>query len=303
MSTVGRVEASIRTDPGRVRDHNEDYVAYHEPAGPDDEARHGWLYLVADGVGGAEAGEIASQYACERTLAHYLNGEPPQSWARRLQAAMEAANSDLRRLATTAENGRRMATTMVAAVLHDGQASIANVGDSRAYVLRDGRLWQITRDQSLVAQLVEEGSISPEDAANHPRKHIILHSLGSETSPRIDTFELPLRPGEAIVLCSDGLVRHVNDEEIAAIVADSRPDAATGDLIQLANDRGGEDNISVAVLRIGEQPAREMKPNVSAAAPAAIEDIGAHNGLWVYTAVLCLVQTVLMTVMWLLLRG
>ncbi|MCI0399661.1 MAG: Stp1/IreP family PP2C-type Ser/Thr phosphatase [Chloroflexi bacterium] len=302
MSTSGQVTASLRTDQGRVRDHNEDFIAYREPAGPGEEATHGWLYIVADGVGGAEAGEIASQYATERTIHHYLSNQETRNWGQRLRQAMQAANSDLRRLVSEKEASSRMATTMVAAVIHDNSATVANVGDSRGYYWLGGALRQITKDQSLVARLLEEGAITEEEAVNHPRKNVILHSLGSETTPQIDLYEVPLSPGTQLVLCSDGLTRHVTDEEIATVVGEASPAEATEQLIQLANERGGEDNISVAVVCIGEQATQsdQVKTVLSRpAGPTRKSRSGARRALWIYTAILCLVQAVLIVLIWL----
>jgi serine/threonine protein phosphatase PrpC len=303
MFSVGHVDASMRTDQGRVRDHNEDFVASHEPSGPDDEARNGLLYIVADGVGGSDAGEVASRYATERTIHYYLAAKDTAEWGERLVQAMQAANADLRLMSSKQFAGMRMATTMVAAVLHDDQATIANVGDSRGYHWRGGTIRQITKDQSLVARLLEEGAITEEEAASHPRKNVILHSLGSENTPQIDLYEVGLFSGEVLILCTDGLTRHVSDEEIATAVGEFGTGEATKKLIQLANERGGEDNISVAVLHIGERPTQA--PSTSATAPRLVagaesrpNNAHARRALWVYTTLLCVVQVVLIVLIW-----
>lgn len=305
MTSVGPIVASLRTDQGRVREHNEDFIAFHEPAGPDEEAQNGWLYIVADGVGGAEAGEVASQYATERTIHHYLADQQTADLGERLRSAMLAANAELRDLATDSQSGGRMATTMVAAVIHDQMATIANVGDSRGYLWQNGTLQQITKDQSLVARLLEEGAITAEEAVNHPRRNVILHSLGSETSPQIDLFQVNLDSSKQLILCSDGLTRHVTDEEIAQAIGQETPDRATKTLIGLANQRGGEDNISVAVLSFGQQPmptsAQPPADQVTVArkrAPAALAP-AERRALWILTAILCLVQTILIILIWL----
>jgi protein phosphatase len=303
MFSIGHVDSSMRTDQGRVRTHNEDFVASHEPSGPDEESRDGRLYIVADGVGGSDAGEVASRYATERTIHHYLSLEKSADWGERLRQAMLAANADLRQLTSEKYSGKRMATTMVAVVLHVDRATIANVGDSRGYHWRNGIMRQVTKDQSLVARLLEEGAITEEEATNHPRKNVILHSLGSERSPQIDLYDLLLASGEMLILCSDGLTRHVSDEEIARTVGDVATQRATEKLVQLANERGGEDNISVAVLRIGEWPAQalvhsEKAPRMVASAKAPTDNAHARRTLWVYTAVLCVVQVVLIVLIW-----
>jgi hypothetical protein len=130
----GHVDFSMRTDQGRVRDHNEDFVAFHLPSGPEEESQNGQLYIVADGVGGSDAGEVASRYATERTIHHFLANSAMDDWGERLRQAMLTANTELRKLSGSQYQGLRMATTMVATVLHDDQATLANVGDSRPII-------------------------------------------------------------------------------------------------------------------------------------------------------------------------
>jgi protein phosphatase len=308
MAGFRQVNASMRTDRGQVRDHNEDFVACYEPSGVDEANRNGWLYILADGVGGADAGEVASRYATERTLHHYLADESAADRGERLLGAMRTANTDLRELISLQGDGSRMATTMVAAAIEDGKVTFANVGDSRGYHWHSGSLRQVTKDQSLVARLVEEGAITEEEAADHPRRNVILHSLGSERNPQIDIYVLPVMTGEQLLLCSDGLIRHVSDEEIAAAIREHEPAQATELLVELANNRGGEDNISVAILRIGEpsaQPESKTRPErkqisrtVSRAGSART-----RRALWLYTAILCLIQTIIISLLWLMIAA
>jgi protein phosphatase len=299
MSSNGLIEASLRTHQGRIRDHNEDFVAFREPADSRDESQDGWLYIVADGVGGADAGEVASQFAAERTVEHYVNSAQVTDLGQRLLSAMRTANTDLRQFVAERNDHSRMATTMVAVVVRGNRAYIGNVGDSRGYLWRNGDLHQITKDQSLVAKLVEEGAITEAEAAVHPRKNVILYSLGSERDPKIDLFEQILEPDDILLLCSDGLTRHVSDEELATIASQQEPDVATRTLIDLANSRGGEDNISVVVLHynsahavvaplVGTQPEEQPKR---------------HRALlWSYTLLLSIVQVILIITAWLLLH-
>ena len=251
MEATVPLSAAWRTDPGLVRSHNEDFVIVYEPESPGDYQLHGTLYIVADGVGGADAGEVASQYASERTLHHYLQSTQFDTLGARLIEAMQSANTDLRRLAVERDDSRRMATTMVAAVIQDDRAFIGNVGDSRAYLWRGSVISQVTRDQSLVARLVEEGALTAEEALRYPYKNVILYSLGSEKRPPIDLFEVELEPGDHLLLCSDGLTRHVSDEEIARIMVGEEPGAAVETMVRLARQRGGEDNITVAIIQYG----------------------------------------------------
>lgn len=310
MSNLGHITAILRTDTGRVRDHNEDFVSYWEPPNREAERENGWLYIVADGVGGADAGEVASEMTTKRTINHYLEHADEKNWGQRLLNAMQAANADLRQYVLERNDNTRMATTMVAAVLQGNHAFIANVGDSRGYLWRNGRIEQITKDQSLVAKLVEEGAITEEEASYHPRRNVILYSLGSERSPKIDLFEQTLEKGDILFLCSDGLTRHVTDAEIALTLNEESPEQASTALIRKANDRGGEDNISVAVIHYDGEPAVAPRKSASpktrplVAIDNAAADVLILNRplLWLYTIALGLVQTILTFLVWLLLR-
>jgi serine/threonine protein phosphatase PrpC len=213
MNQLMPIRAAMQTDQGRVREHNEDFIMRQEPVNLEDEAANGWLYIVADGVGGADAGEFASEFASTQTVLHYSENSEQSHFGQRLVKSMQLANTDLRTHVAEGNDGKRMATTMVATVIaDDGRAYIANVGDSRGYHWRDHTLRQITKDQSLVAKLVEEGAITEEEAASHPHRNVILFSIGSERTPKIDLFEVTLSWGDKIFLCSDGLTRHVSDD-------------------------------------------------------------------------------------------
>lgn len=314
MSNSEPITAILRTDTGLVRDHNEDFVSYWEPGSSDEEAQHGRLYIVADGVGGADAGEVASKLSSESAIRHYLEDSESPDIGQRLVNAMQAANTDLRQHVLERNDNSRMATTMVAAVLHEGRAYIANVGDSRGYLWRNGRIQQVTKDQSLVAKLVEEGAITEEEAHFHPRRNVILYSLGSERSPKIDLFEQPLETGDILFLCSDGLTRHVADEEIAYVLSQEPMETASATLIGKANDRGGEDNISVAIIRfdgeataVAHTPAHKTgayptSPLVATPNAPSNNSTANRSALWLYTLVLGTVQSLLIFLVWFLLR-
>ena len=214
MTPFERINVSQRTDVGRVRSHNEDYVGSWEPSSAEELIEHGWLYIVADGVGGAEAGEVASRYATEQIITHFLQSKT-DSDEDRLRAAIQAANDDVRALAAERMNGGYMATTIVVAHFRDENVLLANVGDSRGYHWRDGILQQVTKDQSLVAKLVEEGAITEEEARVHPRRNVILSSLGSSREPQIDLYHTELNAGDKLLMCSDGLSGLVSDFEMA----------------------------------------------------------------------------------------
>jgi protein phosphatase len=294
MDHQALISAASATDVGQIRGHNEDFLLNWEPSTPEEGEEHGWLYIVADGVGGADAGEIASQFATEQVQAHYLATSENREWHGRLLDAMQTANSNLRQMVAERNDSSRMATTMVALVLHDSVATLANVGDSRAYHWRNGRLEQITKDQTLVAKLVEEGAITAQEAINHPRGNVILYSIGSEKHPKIDTYELSLLAGDMFVLCSDGLTKHVADDEIRETIEQQEPETAVHTLIELANRRGGEDNITVTVIRYGESPylqsrATVIQPNTE----STVSDNG-HVALWFYTIFLAVIMSFLM---------
>lgn len=305
---------ALLTHQGQVRDHNEDFVRQREPINIEDANRNGWLFIVADGVGGADAGEVASEFATDHTIHHYLDSETAD-WGQRLHDAMQAANTDLRQMVAERNDHTKMATTMVAAVIHDGRVTMANVGDSRGYHWRDGTLKQITKDQSLVAKLVEEGAITEEEAMHHPRKNVILYSLGSEKNPQIDIYEQELAPGDILFFCSDGLTRHVMDDEIADIIGGETPNIAAKTLVGLANQRGGQDNITVVVVHYHHRLTAVTEPETLPAAviPSTIptlENLSTGTPgqtarraiLWTYTLILSLVQTILIILAWLILR-
>lgn len=298
----------MQTDRGLVREHNEDFILRKEPATREDEEAYGWIYIVADGVGGADAGEFASEYASTQTLSHYTENLEQEHYGHRLVKSMQSANSDLRKHVAERNDGKRMATTMVAAIVTDGRAYIGNVGDSRGYHWRNNSLRQITKDQSLVAKLLEEGAITEEEAANHPHRNVILFSIGSEKKPKIDLFEIALVAGDKVFLCSDGLTRHVSDEEICTVLENQDLEQASTKLIQMANDRGGQDNISVAIIDYGQEAgnllAGEQESRVAMPADDGASTASSLNRalLIPYTVFLSVVEAVLILLVWLLLR-
>ncbi len=295
----------MRTDVGQIRDHNEDYVICKEPANEQEFAQNGWLYIVADGVGGADAGEVASQFASQQTVNHYLQDYSQENWGQRLIDAMQAANTDLRRMVAERNDNSRMATTMVAAVINEHKAYIGNVGDSRGYLWRHGNLEQITQDQSLVAKLLEEGAITEEEAKSHPRRNVILYSLGSERTPKIDLFERFLEPGDKLLLCSDGLTRHVPDAELNHFLAQNDIEQSVNQLIDLANNRGGQDNITVTIIDYLGKPSLPAMPQAlpdkdtfHEQTAVSIPAQSSSKSLWGLTLILTVIQTFLIIFLW-----
>src|SRR2546422_3827042 len=261
-----RVEVFAKTDLGRTRDHNEDRflvadltrkAASLQP----DVRRHdigprGTLFVVADGMGGAAAGEVASEMATDTIYAHLMktwNAEDevtPQRFAYRLKEAVEVANASIHAHAKAHPEVRGMGTTTTAAGVLNDHLYLTQVGDSRAYLIRGGQAHQITKDQSLMQRLVEAGELTEEEAAQSERRNIILQALGPDPKVKVDLTHQELRRGDVLVLCSDGLSGQVKKEEIAEIAGKATDlQAACERLIALANERGGPDNITVIVAR------------------------------------------------------
>lgn len=222
---------------------NEDSVMVYMPD-PDTARMHGTLYIVADGQGGAPRGKLASEYAARRVMHSYYTSTEPDLGLR-LREAVEAANADLYEYVKQRPELVKLGTTLTAAVVRGEQVHIASVGDSRAYLVRDGEMVQLTRDHTLVQQLVDEQAITPDEARSHPRRDVVLRQLGAEEDIRVDVFDMRLRPDDTLLLCSDGLNHTLNDEEIAGIVSTSVPRKAAETLVQKAVDRGTKDNVSV----------------------------------------------------------
>ncbi len=261
-----KVQVFGKTDLGKTRDHNEDRflvadltrrVASLQPAIREhDVGEHGSLFVVADGMGGAAAGELASEMATETIYNHLVSlwgGEKeatPQRFAYRLREAVEVANSHIHSYATTHPEVRGMGTTTTAVGVLGDHVYLTQVGDSRAYLIRNGQAHQLTKDQSLMQRLVEAGELTEEEAAQSERRNIILQALGPDAKVKVDLTYQEVRKGDVLVLCSDGLSGQVKKEEIAEI-AGTEPDlqVACDRLIALANERGGPDNITVVIAR------------------------------------------------------
>jgi PPM family protein phosphatase len=255
-----------KTDVGRTREHNEDSfvvadlntmnatlqpeVRTHEPG------RMGSLFMVADGMGGAAAGEVASAMATEVVL-HELStrwrnatSHDGETFARAIKAATEAANARIHRYATDHPENRGMGTTATVAGLLGDTLYLAQVGDSRAYIVRNGVAQQITKDQSLMQKLVEAGELTAEEAEVSERRNIILQALGPEPVVKVDLTHQQVRRGDVLVLCSDGLSGQIRAADIATVVGEE-PDLVSvcKRLIDLANENGGPDNITVIAAR------------------------------------------------------
>ncbi len=255
MSEEAQITFYQASDVGKVRDHNEDSVLVDDPVDPD-KKRKGRLFIVADGMGGYQAGEVASHLAVETVRREYY-ADPSEDPTARLRNAVQAANGEVQRSAQSNSARTGMGTTLVATALLGRKAYIASVGDSRAYVVHQGQISQITQDHSFVAEQVRAGLLTKEQARMHPQRNVITRALGSQPTIQVDTFVGDLSDEDVLLMCSDGLTGHVTDEHIRDTLMRLPPDRAARQLIQMAKDDGGTDNISVIILRMGSQPAEE----------------------------------------------
>jgi len=243
------VRVGAATYLGLKRTQNEDRLAIWNPSAADADGR-GVLLVVADGMGGALAGEVASQLAVDCVVHEYResNADVVDS----LRHAIEAANRTIHEHGLANPELRGMGTTCTALVLRDGQVYLGHVGDSRAYRVRNGSIDQLTEDHSLVAQLVQHRHLTPEQARVDPRRNVVTRSVGVGPLVEVDAHRIadPLLPGDTYILCTDGLHGLLEDDEIARVATGPDPDRACRELVALANDRGGHDNITVLVGRV-----------------------------------------------------
>lgn len=245
------IEAAILTDVGRQRANNEDSYLYWEPDSDEDFRLKGRLAIVADGMGGYEGGQEASRLAVETVRSVYDNafsGNPQDTLIR----AMEAAHQNIQRFAQEHPQFYGMGTTCTSLAIVDRQLSFAHVGDSRLYLIRHDSITRLTRDHSYVGRLVETGLVRSEDAESHPQRHILTAALGSgrDVTPHIPEQPVLLEEGDILLLCTDGLWGVVGDPDLARIVQANPPAEACQELVTMALDRGGPDNITVLVLRV-----------------------------------------------------
>ena len=236
------------TDVGAVRNQNQD--SYHIELLAEDMA----LGIVCDGMGGAKAGNVASQLAVE-TFLETAKAQPPEQWRNEPEAllhfAAEQANGAVHFRANVDADCRGMGTTMVAALVVGDRAYILNIGDSRCYLVRPEGITKVTRDHSVVEDLVARGQITPEQARQHPQKNLITRALGAESRLRADLFRQPMEPGDALLLCSDGLSNMVSDQELLYEVLHGGPaEDCCRRLLDIALSRGAPDNVTAVLLQM-----------------------------------------------------
>ncbi|HEY3268918.1 MAG TPA: PP2C family serine/threonine-protein phosphatase [Armatimonadota bacterium] len=240
---------AAKTDMGRIRENNEDKFDFWEPEDPALLANRGRLYAVADGMGGHAAGQIAAEMALKAVGAAYFArtaGLPADALSR----AIAQANAQVFETARAIPSRAGMGCTIVAVAIVDEQAIVAWAGDSRVYLVREGAASRVTQDHSWVAEQVALGMITEEQAERSSYRNVITRSLGPQAGVTPDVVTLDLLPGDALLLCSDGLTTVVKDAELPPALAGVPPSFACQALIEIANDRGGPDNITAAILRV-----------------------------------------------------
>jgi len=251
MKVRAGIEVSSQSDIGCVRQDNEDSFGYWEPEDDGQFLRKGRLAVVADGMGGYEGGQEASRLAVETLVAVYrdFGGDDPQQ---ALVKALQAAHEQIRQYSFAHPELWGMGTTCTAAAIVHDALYYAHVGDTRLYLIRGGQITRITRDHSYVGRLVEAGMIIPEEAETHPQRNILTAALGTNADFIMDSRGQPepLRAEDVLLICSDGLWGQVRDSEVLDAVENKSAEQAGRELIKLARERGGPDNITVEILRL-----------------------------------------------------
>jgi len=246
------IEFARLTDPGRHRGHNEDYFGHFQPATPAQARTHGWLFALADGVGGQDCGEVASQAAVEDFLAGFRAAPAAEPLGTLLMRLVQDANQHIYELGkNSSPGGTAMATTLVACALRFDRVVVAHVGDSRCYLIRQGQSMLLTRDHTVPQDQARLGLISAKEAKTASTRHLLSRSLGNDLFVNVEIAEHQVLPGDVLVLCCDGLHNSVEGSEMAAVAGHGgNLNTAAERLVALANDRDGSDNISVQLIRV-----------------------------------------------------
>jgi serine/threonine protein phosphatase PrpC len=246
------LEFAQLSDPGKVRGHNEDFTGYAEPRAPEQARTHGWLFALADGCGGHDRGEVASQLAVDTLVTSFYASPAGEAARVSLQRLVQSANTKIcDHAATASPGGSSMATTLVACHLRYDRATVAHVGDSRCYLIRRGHASVLTHDHTIVHEQVRLGLLSEEEAAASEARHQLSRSVGSNIFVNVEIDEHQLLAGDVLLLSSDGLHGSVSAKEIATVISHS-PDLheAARTLVSLACEKDGSDNVSVQLIRI-----------------------------------------------------
>jgi serine/threonine protein phosphatase PrpC len=249
LRVIPRVTVACKTDLGRVRENNEDKFEFYIPEETDWLAIRGLVFLVCDGMGGAAAGQIASELTCKTFIDHFYHHASlsPEEAAK---AAVQSANRFVLDIGRAIPGRQGMGTTLSGLILCQDQAILVQVGDSRIYRLRDHDLQQLSEEHTFVEEQVRAGVITPQEAENHPYSHVLTKAIGVEEAlePQVQTIETQV--GDTFLLCSDGLTNHVTDPEIAEIISQYSPAKAVWKLVNKAIAAGGSDNCTALLVRL-----------------------------------------------------
>jgi len=237
---MGRL-LGIETDVGNKRTFNEDSVGYYE------EEDFG-IFVIADGMGGHNAGEVASKSAIDTIIEYVINHKKDRSEEEILNEAILSANRKIYRESLLNESCNGMGTTLVGAFVRGNNLTMVNIGDSRGYILKDGQLVKVTKDHSLVQELLDNGTITNEEAKNHPNKNVITRALGTNPVVTADYYSLDIRGVSKILLCSDGLTNEVSEEDIFRVLQGYNGNQCM-ELINMSKKNGGRDNISIIIFK------------------------------------------------------
>lgn len=245
------VEFAQLSDIGRTRKHNDDYLGYVLPYTPAQLRSHGCMFVVADGVGGQQKGDIASEMTVESVLAGFSAAKSGESHKSLLSRLVQTANLEVYEKGQGSREYAGMASTIVACALRADRAVIAHVGDTRCYLVREGKARQLTRDHTVAADQMRLGILSASEAADSPNRHLLSRSIGNDLVVNVDIDEMQVQKDDLLLQCTDGLYGSVLPEDIAAVVGriESLRSAAET-LIAMANERDGGDNVSVQLIRI-----------------------------------------------------
>ena len=246
------LEFSELSDPGRVRTRNEDYLGHVAPGSPSQSRSHGWLFALADGVGGQRQGEVASRAAVQEALAGFRRAKDGALHKDVVTQIVQAANARVCESETlSGRSGAGMASTIVVCALRFDRATVAHVGDSRCYLVRSGDARPITRDHTVAADQARLGLVSAEEAAESSQRHVLTRSLGMNLFVNVEIDEVQLLAGDVLLLCSDGLHGAVTAAEMAEATRRHRDLAAAAqELVDRANEQDGSDNISLQLIRV-----------------------------------------------------
>jgi len=246
------VEFAQLSDPGKQREHNEDYLGHVAPSSPAQARSQGWLFVLADGVGGSEKGEVASRAAVEYLIAGFSEGSPSEGLSALLMRLAQEANVHIYQTGRShSPGGTSMATTLVACAFRYDRLVVAHAGDSRCYLIRQHQARLLTRDHTVAQEQARIGLLTAKEASESSTRHVLSRSLGTDLFVNIETSDIQVYPGDVLLLCCDGLYHSVPASEMAAVAGHGGDlNVAAQRLVDIANDRDGSDNISVQLIRV-----------------------------------------------------